>query len=145
VITYDVAPGEVLGTVTSITEERGDCGGGYVSLDDKDPAWAVSVAVGESPGDLGRVLVEASIQVAGTSDAFVSNQLGFGLRHVTTLGSPSEVRFPFRDDGAGPVDTDMVSLETLELAPKAEIEPVPAEVTLSAACCYPRPARPELR
>src|SRR6185503_16135658 len=76
---------------------------------------ALTVAVGEPATDHGWVHFE--LKLAIPADALVSQTLGLGLRRINGSSGVNAVeRFPYADDGAGPVDADVASWETLQLA-----------------------------
>ncbi len=138
--TYAAASGASAAQVQGLTQEAGDCQGGFEALAAR-PVWPIEIAVGEPPVDSGFVHIELRIRPPAETGSFSDHRLGLGLVQENTAGATSLVRLPFRDDGAGPIESDVHSWETVNLF-YTHADPELSEELMDAACCYPRPSRP---
>lgn len=137
---YDIAVGESLATLSAAGQTRGDCSGGFVALGSQ-AVWDWEAVVSEPADDAGFVHLEMKIVLPAAVAG--EGSLGLGFLHASSQPAGSRVRFPFVDDGAGPVESDVGSWETISLVYKAG-DPDLSENPFPA-CCYPEPSQPSVK
>ena len=139
---YDSAGGVSAVTIDAWSQEVGDCRGTFQPLE-SEPSWRLDAEITEPADDLGYLHVELRIRPP-VGQTFDSGGLGLGLIHEILGGSePSLLRYPFRDDGQGPVSDDVYSWETVVFDLPGEIL-IGSEVPGDLGCCLPEAGLPGL-
>ncbi len=129
---YSSAPGAEVATISSVSQVKGNCTGGYTALG-ADPSWPMVISVREPEGK-GTLVLEMSVTIPANSPIYAENLLGFGFKRQSSGGTRIE-RFPYRDDAMLlPVDNDVYSLETIRLSSVPASGPAASENGWDGCC-----------